>query len=137
MRYFAMFYLLVVLLWAGQLPGQYSRRRLPSSASATSGPYTGPAVTFNGTVKSISKKEILLDLDKKESSEDPESLTFRFSKKTTFKKGDNTIKAADLEVGMHISLDATRDGDQKLSAVNVIVGGPKGAEQPAAKEDGK
>jgi hypothetical protein len=96
------------------LPGQYSRRR--SVATATAGPYNGPAVSFNGTVKSLTKKEIIIDLDSEE-----ESLTLRRSGKTKFFKDDKEIKAADIPVGTHVTLDATRDGDQKLSALKVMV----------------
>lgn len=111
--------LLVVMTAAvlpGQyLPGQYSRRR-PTSATATAGPYNGPAVTFNGTVKALTKKQIIIDLDSAE-----ESLTLRRSGKTKFFKDDQEIKAADIAVGTHVTLDATRDGDQKLSALKVMV----------------
>lgn len=100
--------------------GQYVRRR-SSVATATAGPYGGPAVTFNGTVKSMSKKEITIDLDAEE-----ESLTLRRSGKTKFFKNDQEIKADDITVGTHVTLDATRDGDQKLSALKVMVA-------PAAK----
>lgn len=113
---------LLLLLLPGLSLSQYGgRRRGPSSASATSGPYKGPAVTFRGTLKVLTKKEIIVDLDLSEPSAQPETLTFRLSRKTKFMKKDEEIKPADLAVGMHISLDATRDGDQKLSALNVMV----------------
>jgi hypothetical protein len=105
---------LLVAMTAAVLPGQYSRRR--SVATATAAPYNGPAVSFNGTVKALTKKEIIIDLD----SED-ESLTLRRSGKTKFFKDDKEIKAADIRVGTHVTLDATRDGDQKLSALKVMV----------------
>jgi hypothetical protein len=105
---------LLMAMTAAVLPGQYSRRR--SVATATAGPYTGPAVSFNGTVKSLTKKEIIIDLDSEQ-----ESLTLRRSGKTKFFKDDKEIKAADVPVGTHVTLDATRDGDQKLSALKVMV----------------
>jgi hypothetical protein len=123
MRYVA---ILVVLL-AVLLPAQYTRRRGPASATATTGPYSGPAVSFNGTLKSISKKDFVLDLDPADSQAEQQSLTFRFSKKTKFMKGDQAIKPTDLAVGTHLSLDATRDGDLKLSAVSVFVVAPEKA----------
>lgn len=125
MRHIAIYPVILALLLAAMSPAQYARRRGPSSASANSGPYTGPAVTFNGTLKALTKKELLVDLDRAAPSDDPESLTFRFSKKTKFLKGDKPIQASDMEVGMHITLDATRDGDQKLSALNVMVAAAK------------
>jgi len=138
MRYIAILTLLLALMLPARLPAQYSRRRGPASATATSGPYSGPAVTFNGTLKALTKKELVVDLDPGDPDADRQSLTFRFSKKTKFLKDDQPIKATDIEVGTHISLDATRDGDLKLSALNVMVApldkaGDKPAAKPAAK----
>src|ERR1039458_3331484 len=113
MRYIAIFLVLLALLLPARLPAQYSRRRGPSSATANSGPYSGPAVSFNGTVKALTKKELVVDLDRPDPDPDAEqqSLTFRLSKKTRFLKGDQPIKISDIEAGTHITLDATRDGD--------------------------
>ena len=124
MQYMAIFPVILALLLPVRMPAQYYPRRGPVSATATSGPYSGPAVTFNGTVKAVTKKEIIVDLDPADSGADRQSLTFRVSKKTKFLKGDQPIKASDIEVGMHISLDATRDGDQKLSALTVMAAPP-------------
>jgi|ERR1039457_2787859 hypothetical protein len=138
MRYIAIFPVLLALLLPARLPAQggYSRRRGPASATANSGPYNGPAVTFNGTVKALTKKELIVDLDSTEPDAERQSLTFRFSKKTKFLKDDQPIKPSDIEVGTHITLDATRDGDQKLSALNVMVAPPgKPAGKPAEKAE--
>jgi multidrug efflux pump subunit AcrA (membrane-fusion protein) len=54
MRHIAIFSVLLAILLPVGLTAQYSRRR-PSTATAASGPYTGPAVTFNGTVKAVTK----------------------------------------------------------------------------------
>jgi len=118
----------ILALWlAALLPGQYSRRRGPSVATATAGPYNGPAVTFHGTLKALTKKEITIDLDTAE-----ETLTLRRSGKTKFLKNDQEIKPSDIAVGTHLTLDATRGGDQKLSALTVMVAPPPAA-QPAEK----
>jgi hypothetical protein len=138
MRHVTIIIVLLALWLAPRLPAQYSRRRGPVAATATSGPYNGPAVTFNGTVKAIAKKELTVDLDPADPDAERQSLTFRLSKKTKFLKDDKEIKASDLEAGMHVSLDATRDGDQKLSALNVIVAPPgKPGDKPADKPPGK
>jgi hypothetical protein len=129
-----MFPVLLALLLPARLPAQYSRRRGPASATANSGPYSGPAVTFNGTVKALTKKELTVDLDPTDPGAERQSLTFRLSKKTKFLKDDQPVKPSDIEVGTHIALDATRDGDLKLSALNVMVaplGKPAG--KPAEK----
>jgi len=134
MRYLATFLVLLALSLPARLPAQYSRRRGPVSATANSGPYGGPAVTFNGTVKALAKQELTVDLDPTGPGAERQSLTFRVSKKTRFLKDDQPVKPSDIEVGTHISLDATRDGDLKLSALNVIVAPPdKPADKPADK----
>ena len=116
-----LFLALILLSWLpGSMPGQYVRR-LPSAAAAQAGPYNGPAVSFNGTVKAITKKQIIVDVDRGDSAADPESLTFRVSKKTRFLKDAQPIKPEDIARGTHISLEATRDGDNKFSALNVTV----------------
>lgn len=131
MRHIAIFLVLLALLLPVRLLAQYSRRRGPSSATANSGPYGGPAVTFSGTVKALTKKELVVDLDRPDPDAEQQSLTFRLSKKTRFLKGDQPIKLSDIEAGTHISLDATRDGDLKFSALNVMVAPPgKPAEKP-------
>lgn len=131
MRYVILFPALLALLLPGLSPAQYaSRRRGPASATANSGPYNGPAVTFHGTVKALTKKELVVDLDKKEPTEDQQSLTFRLSKKTKFLQNDQEIKPTGIAVGAHITVDATREGDLKLAALNVIAGPP--AAKPGA-----
>jgi hypothetical protein len=129
MRYIAVFSVLIALLLPARLAAQYSRRGA-ARATATSGPYGGPAVTFNGTVKVLTKKELTVDLDRPDPDADQQSLTFRISKKTKFLKGEQPIKPTDIEVGAHISLDATRDGDLKFSALNVMLAAP---DKPAEK----
>lgn len=136
MRHIAILTVLLALMLPARVPAQYSRRRGPAAATATSGPYSGPAVTFNGTVKTLTKKELIVDLDPADAEAERQTLTFRLSKKTKFLKDDQPIKPTDIAAGTHISLDATREGDLKLSALNVIVaplGKPGG--KPADKAE--
>jgi len=117
-------YVIICLVLLTLLPGMsqaqvVSRRRGPAAATATSGPYNGPAVTFRGTLKALTKKELIVDLDAAAPGDEPQSLTFRLSKKTKFLKNEAEIKPADMALGTHIMVDATRDGDQKLSALQV------------------
>ena len=106
--------------------GGYSRRPRSGPATATSGPYSGPAVTFRGVVKALTKKEITLDLEGEE-----QTLTFRCSRKTKFFENDREVKPSEIAAGTHVTLEATREGDQKLAALEVI------ATPPAAKADRK
>ncbi|MGA3040042.1 MAG: hypothetical protein ABSF54_04540 [Bryobacteraceae bacterium] len=134
MRYLAILPVLLALFLPARLPAQYSRR--PVRAATNAGPYGGPAVTFNGKVKALSKKELILDVDRPDPDAEPETVTFRVSKKTKFLKGDQPIKPSDINVGMHISLEATRDGDLKMSALNVMLAAPdKPDDQPAGKPE--
>ena len=131
MRIIFIYAALWALLMAALSPAQVYSRRRPSIATATSGPYNGPAVTFHGTLKAISKKELLIELDasgqtQEQSQEQAEeqSLTFRISRKTKFLRNDQEIKPSDIPLGAHLTLDATRDGDLKLSVLNVMVAAP-------------
>jgi hypothetical protein len=138
MRYIAILALILAILLPGSMPAQYYPRRGPVAATATSGPYGGPAVTFNGTVKALTKKELIVDLDPGDSGAQRQSLTFRLSKKTKFLKADQPIKPSDIETGTHISIDATRDGDLKFSALNVMLVPPgKAAGSAAGNPDDK
>ena len=103
--------------------GNTAGERAALLATATTGPYAGPAVTFHGTVKAITKKEIVLDLDEAEHSEE-RSLTLRRSGKTRFFDKDEEVKATDIPAGTPVTLDATRDGDMKLSALRGVVSRP-------------
>jgi len=132
MRHLAIVPLLLALLLPVRLPAQYYPRRGPVAATARSGPYNGPAVTFNGTVKALTKKELVVDLDRPDPDAEQQSLTFRLSKKTKFLKGDQPVKPSDIEAGTHITLDATRDGDLKFSALNVMIAPPG---KPAGKAE--
>jgi hypothetical protein len=105
--------------------GTYGRRTRGVN-TANAGVYGGPAVTFQGNLKSLTKKELRIDLDSGE-----ESLTFRISKKTHFLKDGKEIKPADVSPGTVVAVDAARDPDQKFSALNVIVSPPKA--KPAAQ----
>jgi len=120
MRHLAILALILAFALPMCAPAQYVRRR-PVTATANSGPYNGPAVAFNGTVKVLTKKEMVVELDRPQAGADQQTMTFRLSKKTKFLKGDQPIKSADIAEGTHISLDAVRDGDLKFSAVNVII----------------
>jgi len=120
MRLVLVLAVLLTLLLPGSAPGQVARRRGPVAATATAGPYSGPAVTFRGTLKALTKKELIMDLDATEAGTEQQSVTFRITRKTKFSKNDRESKPSDLAIGTHVTVDATRDGDLKLSALNVM-----------------
>jgi hypothetical protein len=80
-----------------------------------------PAATFQGNLRAITKKELQIDVVDTEQ----QSLTFRVSKKTKFLKDGKEIKLKDVTTGTLVAVDATRDPDQKFSALNVVLNPPK------------
>ncbi len=86
---------------------------------AKGGPYSGPAVTFHGKLKQITKKEVVII-----SSEDQE-IVLRRTHKTKFLKGNKEIKPSEIREGTAVTLDVSKDADMKPVAVNVFVDQPK------------
>ena len=110
----------VVLLAPALMLSQYGRRTRGPLATGTPG-YDGPAATFQGNLRALTKKELRIDVVDSEE----QSLTFRVSKKTHFLKDGKQIKLSDVPIGVIVAVDATRDPDQKFSALNVVVSPPK------------
>lgn len=108
--------LLSPVLVVGQV-GYPRRTRGPTTGSA--GVYDGPAVTFQGKLKALTKKDLRIDTDTEQ-----QSITFRVSSKTHFNKDGKPIKLSDVSLETIVQVDAVRDPDQKLSAINVIVSPP-------------
>ena len=104
--------------------GVYGRRT--RGPLTNPGGYDGPAVTFRGNLKAISKKELRIDADSEQ-----QSLTFRITRKTHFFKAGKEIKLSDVTVGTLVAVDAVRDPDQQFSALNVTVNPPPKPETPA------
>jgi hypothetical protein len=105
--------LLLALACYGQQP-QRSRqpvRGLPRPGSPTGERDVRP--TFEGDVKSISKKELFI------SSESGNGLKFHLTGKTTAYDGDKAIKVSALQVGQHVAVDAQFDVDGSYDAVSV------------------
>src|ERR1041384_4626349 len=74
-----------------------------------------PAATFHGTVRSISKKEIVLDLP------EDQSVAFHISHKTKFLKDAKAIKTAAIAAGAPVTIDGKRDLLGNVEAVTVTV----------------
>jgi hypothetical protein len=81
-----------------------------------------PAATFHGTVRSISKKEIVLDLP------EDQSIAFHISHKTKFLKDEKPVKPSAIAAGTVVTLDGKRDLLGNVEAVTVSVD-----TKPAAK----
>jgi hypothetical protein len=114
--------ILLPALLLGQVP--YGRR--PRSTGGGVGSVDTPPPTFLGKLKTISKKELRIDVEG-----EVQSLTFHVSRKTHFVKDGKEIKIEDIPVGVIVAVDAKRDPDLQFSALNVVVNPPKPkTEQP-------
>jgi hypothetical protein len=110
--------LLGIICSAQQYPGQPVPQRGRPPLRGTGG-LPGPTgerdvrPTFEGDVKSISKKELFI------SSETGNGLKFVITGKTTAYDGDKKIKVTSLQTGQHIMVEAQLDVDGSYDAVNV------------------
>src|SRR5215472_214754 len=103
------------------LLSQGTAKRTKGTTTTGTGTYDVPAVTFEGKVKTIDKKELRIDAGV--SGED--SLIFRITHRTHFLKDGKEIKPTDVAPGTPVAVDAYREPDQKFSALNVVVNPPK------------
>jgi len=116
------FVCLLLVVLPGLVFGQYGRPRRGRSMGTTNGiPGVTPAVAFRGTLRSIDKKEIVLD-----SGED-QLLHFKRTKKTKFLKGEKEIKPDDFPDEAAVVIEASRAMNGDLDAVNVFLGEPPAA----------
>ena len=74
-----------------------------------------PVATFHGTVRSINKKEIVLDMP------EDQSIAFHISHKTKFVKDAKAIKPAAIAAGAMVTVDGKRDLLGNVEAVTVTV----------------
>src|SRR2546428_5212879 len=99
------------------LPGLvYAQYRLPrrTRSSGPNGVRNGetPPVSLRGTLRSINKKEIVIDTG------DDQIVTFKRSKKTRFLKGTKEIQPVDFPQRAAIVIEANRAMNGDLEAVN-------------------
>ena len=110
--------LLAMAGYAQQYPGQPvpQRGRPPLRGTGGMPGTTGERdvrPTFEGDVKSISKKELFI------SSETGNGIKFIITGKTTAYDGDRKIKLTSLQTGQHVFIEAQLDVDGSYDAVNV------------------
>ena len=77
-----------------------------------------PLVSMRGTLRTIDKKQILIDAG------DDQIVTFRRVKKTKFLKGSKEISDTELQAGAAVVIEATRERDGEFDAINVFLGDP-------------
>jgi len=103
------------------LDGQMRGRRGTSSAAPVHPePYKGVVVTFNGTLKKLTKKEIII-----ESADNHELLTFRRNKATKFLDNGVEVKPGAIDMETAVTVDAAEDVDLKLMAIDLSVAASK------------
>ncbi|MDQ6705505.1 MAG: hypothetical protein M3Z85_06020 [Acidobacteriota bacterium] len=116
--------ILIAVLMPAILSGQYgyprARRSGPNQTKST-GAYGGPAVTFRGKLKELTKREIVIETD------EDQALAIGRYRKTKFIKDNREIKAADIPIGAALTVDVTKDPDLKPLALNVFVDPVKNA----------
>ena len=78
-----------------------------------------PVATFHGTLKSISKKEVVLELP------EDQSIAFHISHKTKFLKDGKPVKSSAIAAGAPVTVDGKRDLLGNVEAVTVTVDSSK------------
>ena len=117
------------MLLPAVLLSQYGSPRVRRSggAKANPAPSSGnvPNPTFEGTLKLLNNKEIMLQL------QSDQIVTIRRDRKTKFFENGKEIKASDIDLGTPLAIDVKEDLDLKPIAVKVMV---KPAEAPKPLE---
>ena len=96
-------------------PYPYPRRPANSRTGGATAPMQGLNGTFHGTVKQLTKKELVIT-----NSED-QDVVIRVSRKTRYLKEGKEIKPAAIEQGTLVSVDASEDIDAKPTAAIITV----------------
>jgi len=107
-----------------QSPGRQSRQSKKQPQNKISDLET-PVATFQGKLRSISKKEIVLDLP------EDQSIAFHISHKTKFVKETKAIKPSTIAEGTPLTVEGKRDLLGNVEAVTVSVDSNKKPPQDA------
>ena len=120
MRYSALaLAILIVIPVLGFSQSGYPRTRRSGQKINAAPPAAGmPNPTFEGTLKMLTNKEILIQLQSEQ------TLEIRRDRKTKFLENDKEIKPDTIAVGTPLAIDVKEDLDLKPMAVRVIVNPP-------------
>ena len=94
---------------------QYGRGRRGTGVASGPQHIKGLVVTLHGSVKKLTKNEILIQ------SDEDQLVTLRCSKKTKFSDADGEIKRTAIDLESKVTIDASEDNDLKLMALTVMV----------------
>lgn len=120
----------LLLILPGLAFAQYGRSRRMRSIGPNNGVPEGatPLVTMRGTLRSISKKDVVID-----AGED-QIVTLKRVKKTKFLKGTKEITPDDFPDAAAVVIEASRAMNGDFDAINVFLGEPPGADKADKKE---
>ena len=111
--------LVLGLALGAPMPAQYTRtRRGINNAPAGIGGHKGLIITVHGSLKKLTKKELLIQ------TEGEQFETIRLSHTTKFMKAGKEIKPYEVDLESMLTLDVTQDVDLKFIAVTVTVDVP-------------
>ena len=77
--------------------------------------YEAAVGVFQGKLKKVNKKEILIENDSNQ------MVSIRCSQKTKFLKSDQRIRPSDIDLDASVTVDAREDGNLNLLAIKVSV----------------
>jgi hypothetical protein len=88
-----------------------------------------PVATFHGTVRTINKKEIVVDMP------EDQSIAFHISHKTKFLKDAKPVKPASIGAGAPVTVDGKRDLLGNVEAVTVTLDTKAAAKHDVSNPD--
>ena len=96
----------------------YPRTRRSTSKANPDSPVASVSPTFEGTLKFLTNKEIVIQL------QSDQLLSIRRDRKTKFFENDKEIKPADIAQGTPLAIDVKEDIDLKPIALKVVANPP-------------
>lgn len=108
-------------------PTNTGRRGRTQQRQTGISPMETPVATFHGTLKSVSKKEVVLAMP------EDQSIVFHFTGKTKFLKDGKPIKPSAIPTDAPLTVDGKRDLKGNVEAITVTVDSGKKPAEPAAE----
>jgi len=115
----------VAVVVSAQMPSGARRGRQGKQGQTGISPLETPPATFHGTLRSATKKEIVLALPEEQ------SVAFHISHKTKFLKDGKAIKPTAIPEGTTLTVEGKRDLMGNVEAVSVTVDPPAKSPPPA------
>ena len=107
---------LLMLVLVSPVPAQRRYGGRPAPGGAKPGAIADVLVQLEGTLRSISKKEIILDLP------NDQSLTLRRGKKVAFFRGKEAVAEPKIAQGTALAVEVRKNPWGEMEAVNVYLG---------------